>query len=224
MNLNINNISQERKTTLLQVIFATSIIFANIVGIKIIRLGPLNVSMGIWLVPITFLITDILAEVKGKKFVSQLVWATAIAMIFSYIFIKISIWVQPAERFIDANPAFIEVFQNSARIFIASIIAFIISQLHDIWAFEYWKQKTKGKYFWLRNNLSTIVSQFIDTTIFIFIAFYHMTPKFDFTFMWSLILPYYVLKIILALLDTPFAYLGVKWLTPRPSSGPEEKK
>lgn len=206
------NISQDNKIIFLQTIFVTAIILANIVGIKIINIGPLNVSMGIWLVPITFLITDILAEVKGKKFVGRLVWTTGLAMLFSYLFIKLSIWVEPAERFQEINPAFVTIFESSARIFIASIIAFMLSQLHDIWAFEFWKNKTKGKHFWLRNNLSTIVSQFIDTTIFIFIAFYQLTPKFDFAFMWTLILPYYVLKIILAIIDTPFAYLGVKWL------------
>jgi len=212
MIIKINNISQERKITLLQIIFATTIILANVVGIKIINVFSLNVSMGIWLVPITFLITDILAEVKGKKFVGNLIWSTAIALIFSFFFVKLSIIITPAERFADTNPAFVTIFQNSARIFIASVIAFIISQFHDIWAFEFWKQKTKGRYLWLRNNLSTIVSQFIDTTIFIFVAFYQISPKFDFAFMWQLILPYYALKIILALIDTPFVYLGVKWL------------
>ncbi|PLX26052.1 hypothetical protein C0580_00745 [Candidatus Parcubacteria bacterium] len=206
------NISQDNKITFLQTIFVASIILANIVGIKIINIGPINVSMGIWLVPITFLITDILAEVKGKKFVGRLVWTTGLAMFFSYLFIKLSIWIEPADRFQELNPAFVTIFESSARIFIASIVAFMLSQLHDIWAFEFWKKKTKGKYFWLRNNLSTIVSQFIDTTIFIFIAFYQLTPKFDFAFMWTLIVPYYILKIILAIADTPLAYLGVKWL------------
>lgn len=212
MKIFFKHIPQEKKITLLQIIFVSAILLANMVGIKIINLGPLNVSMGIWLVPITFLITDILAEVKGKKFVGDLIWATGLAMLFSYLFIKISIWVEPAERFADTNPAFVTIFESSARIFLASLVAFLISQFHDIWAFEYWKNKTKGKYFWIRNNLSTIVSQFIDTSIFIFLAFYQITPKYDFAFMWTLILPYYALKVILAIVDTPFAYLGVKWL------------
>ena len=212
MKINFKNISQDKKITFLQILFVTAIILANVVGIKIINVGPLNVSMGIWLVPITFLITDILAEVKGKKFVDSLIWATAIALLFSYAFVQISIWVEPAERFSENNSAFVTIFESSARMFIASLIAFLISQFHDIWAFEYWKNKTKGKHLWLRNNLSTIVSQFIDTTIFIFLAFYQIAPKFDFAFMWTLILPYYALKVILALADTPFAYLGVKWL------------
>jgi hypothetical protein len=196
-------------------LFVTSLLLANTVGIKIIQIGPVNASFGIWLFPLTFLITDVLAEVKGKKFVANLIWSTAIALIFSFIFIQISIWVEPAGRFAETNPAFVTVFKSSARIIIASLIAFVISQFHDIWAFEFWKQKTKGKYLWLRNNLSTIVSQFIDTVIFIFIAFYQTNPKFDFAFMWQLIVPYYILKVIIALIDTPFVYLGVKWLRPK---------
>jgi queuosine precursor transporter len=209
---NIFNMVQEKKILLLQILFVTSMILANVVGVKIIKIGPINTSIGILLVPIAFLITDILAEVKGKKFVANLIWATVIALIFSYLFIKLSINIEPADRFREMNPAFVSAFSNSSRIFMASIIAFALSQLHDIWAFEFWKQKTKGKMLWLRNNLSTMVSQFIDTVIFMFLAFYHISPKFDAGFIWELIVPYYILKILIALIDTPFVYAGVKWL------------
>jgi len=78
---------------------------------------------------------------------------------------------------------------------IASIIAFFLSQTHDIIVFEWWKKKTKGKALWIRNNFSTIISQFIDTFIFMIIAFYHLTEKFTFTFVMSLIIPYYLFKL-----------------------------
>ena len=208
----ILQMEQSTKITLLQILFVTAMLLANIVGIKIINLGPLTVSMGIWLVPLSFLITDILAEIKGKQFVTKLIWSTVVALAFSYLFIKLSIIISPADRFAENNPAFITIFTSSSRMFIASIIAFLLSQFHDIWAFEFWKKKTQGRMLWLRNNLSTIVSQFIDTVLFMFIAFYQMTPKFDAGFIWQLILPYYTLKIILALLDTPLVYAGVKWL------------
>ena len=208
----IFNIDQDKKVLVMQILFTTSMLLANIVGIKIINIGPIVTSVGVWLVPISFLITDILAEVKGKKFVANLIWSTVIALIFSYLFIKLSIHLAPADRFAENNEAFVNIFSSSARMFGASIIAFIFSQFHDIWAFEFWKKKTNGKMLWLRNNLSTIVSQFIDTVLFMFLAFYQMTPKFDAAFIWQLIIPYYILKIILALVDTPLVYLGVKWL------------
>jgi len=209
MNLNI---TQDKKILALQILFTTIMLLANIIGIKIINIGPITASMGIWLVPLSFLITDILAEVKGKKYINNLIWSTIVALIFSYLFIKLSIAIPPADRFAENNDAFVTIFNNSSRMFLASIVAFGLSQFHDIWAFEFWKKKTKGKFLWLRNNLSTIVSQFIDTTIFMFLAFYKMSDKFDAAFVWSLILPYYILKIILALVDTPLVYLGVSWL------------
>lgn len=209
---NIFNITQDSKVLFLQILFVTVMLLANILGIKIVNIGPVSTSVSIWLVPIAFLITDILAEVKGKKFVSTLIWSTVLVLIFSFLFIKLSIIAEPADRFSQTNPAFTTIFSSSSRIFIASIIAFVLSQFHDIWAFEFWKRKTHGRWLWLRNNFSTIVSQFIDTVIFMFIAFYHMTPQFTAAFIWELIVPYYILKIILALIDTPFCYAGVKWL------------
>ena len=208
----IFNVNQDKKILLLQALFITAMLLANIVGIKIIKIGPVNTSVGILLVPLAFLITDVLAEVKGKKFVANLIWSTVIVLIFSYLFIKLSINVEPADRFKDMNPAFVSVFNSSSRMFLASIVAFMLSQFHDIWAFEFWKEKTKGKMLWLRNNLSTMVSQFIDTVIFMFLAFYHIAPKFDAAFIWQLIVPYYLLKILIALIDTPFVYAGVKCL------------
>lgn len=204
--------TQEKKILLLELFFVATMILANTIGIKVINVGPVNTSIAIWLMPITFLITDIISEIKGKKYIYDLIWFTVIILIFSYLFIQLSVITQPAARFTDTNPAFVTIFQGSTRMFMASIIAFTLSQFHDLWAFEFWKVKTKGRFLWIRNNASTIISQFIDTIVFMFIAFYHLTPKFDATYVWQLAIPYYILKIILALLDTPFAYLGVKWL------------
>jgi len=108
--------------------------------------------------------------------------------------------------------AYALIFGNTLRMMFASVIAFVISQFHDVWAFDYWKKKTEGKYLWLRNNLSTITSQLIDTVIFMFIAFYALTPKHTVSYMFALIIPYYLLKIVIALIDTPFVYAGVWWL------------
>ena len=92
------------------------------------------------------------------------------------------------------------------------MIAFVISQYHDLWAFNFWKQKTNGRYLWLRNNLSTIVSQLLDSIIFMFIAFYHVTPELGAVSILYMVLPLWTLKVVFALLDTPLVYLGVRWL------------
>jgi len=90
----------------------------------------------------------------------------------------------------------------------ASIITFIISQTHDVFAFEFWKKKTKGKYLWLRNNGSTLVSQLIDSVCFCMLAFAFVMP---WKFIFSVIIAQYVIKASFALLDTPFLYLSV-WI------------
>ena len=211
---NIFNIDQDKKILLLQILFVTCMILANTVGIKVTTWGPITFSVSIWLMPIIFLITDILSEVKGKKFVGTLTWLTTITLIFSYIFIQISVIAEPAARYAENNPAFVAVFKSSARIFMASIIAFILSQLHDAWAFQFLKEQTKGRFLWLRNNLSTIASQLVDTVSFMFLAFYAFNKGFgdNFSFLFSLIIPYWLLKCFMSIIETPFVYLAVRWL------------
>ena len=109
------------------------------------------------------------------------------------------IW--PGADFWTNQEAFESVLGNTWRIVLASFIAYIISQNHDIWAFLFWRKKTEGKYLWLRNTLSTIVSQFIDTVVFLFIAFYGQFP------IGGMIVGLFIVKVILALVDTPFIYL-----------------
>jgi hypothetical protein len=100
---------------------------------------------------------------------------------------------------------------------IASLVSFVVAQQLDVFMFSFWGKVTHGKHLWIRNNLSTIVSQFIDTTIFEFIAFWHLNDKFTTGYIFSLIIPYWLFKVVFALLDTPFCYLGVRWLRGRSS-------
>lgn len=98
------------------------------------------------------------------------------------------------------------------RMSLASLISFGIGQYVDVVIFMTLKELTKNKMLWLRNNVGTITSQFIDTVIFMFIAFYKLTPTFTVSYLFSLIIPYWLFKVVFALIDTPFCYLGVKWL------------
>jgi uncharacterized integral membrane protein (TIGR00697 family) len=119
--------------------------------------------------------------------------------------------LRPAERFAAQNDAYVAVFRSSLRILIASIIAFTLSQYHDVWAFDFWRRKTSGRFLWLRNNASTIVSQLIDTIVFMLVAFWGVTERFTLGYvLGSMVPPYYLLKVLAAFLDTPFVYLGVQ--------------
>lgn len=173
--------------------------------------NTIQVSVGILTVPVMFLITDIIEEVYGKKKVKEFIFAGVASMIFVIIIVSIAVFLPSAERSLDPV-AFNSIFKVTIRMTIASILAFILAQTHDMWSFEFWKKKTQGKHLWIRNNLSTMVSQLIDSTVFMFVAFFKSAPMWDAVFVISLIVPYYIFKILFAVLDTPFAYLGVWWV------------
>ena len=207
-------LDQNDKLNLLLGIFVTALIVANLLGVKITELLGVRVSVGIFAFPITFLVTDMVAEVFGKRKAQSFVMAGVFALIVTFLFVLLGVKLPPHE-FYEFNEEYKTIFNSSLRMIVASLIAFALSQLHDVWAFHFWKEKTKGRFLWLRNNFSTVVSQFLDTTIFMFIAFYQISEKFTATFIFSLIIPYWLLKVLFAVIDTPFVYLGVKWLKRR---------
>ncbi len=188
----------------------------NLLGGKITVLFGIPTSVAIFITPVTFLITDIVEEVYGTRIARQFVWVGVFALLLVAAYTSFFLALPAHSRF-PHNDAYRAIFGTSLRIFLASVTAFLISQTHDVWAFSFWKRLTHGKALWLRNNLSTIVSQAIDTFSFMLIAFYHSSPHYTLLFVVQLALPYYFLKAIFALLDTPFVYLGVFWL--RQSAG-----
>lgn len=199
------------KLHLLFGLFIGLLIGMNLLGNKITTLIGISVSVGIFMVPLTFLITDIVEEVYGKEVVKHFIATGVLTIIIVFLFTGFFIWLPPNARF-TYNEEYRLVFGSSMRIMVASVVAFALAQLHDMWSFAFWKQKTHGKALWLRNNLSTFVSQAIDTFVFMMIAFYHVTDKFTFAFIIQLSVPYYLFKIAFAVLDTPLVYLGVAWL------------
>ena len=202
----------ELKTNILYGVFVGSLIAANLIGLKVANFGIFEASVGILLFPILFLVTDVIEEVYGKQKTRELVLVGFIVLLIVLIVTVIAVLLPAADRSMVSQEEYTKIFGTTIRIFIASITAFLISQLHDVWAFNFWKEKTKGKYLWLRNNLSTIVSTFIDTTLFMFIAFYGIASQFTVEYIFTLIIPYWLIKVLFALFDTPFCYLGVRWL------------
>jgi len=199
------------KLHLLLGLFCGLLVGMNLLGGKITSLFGISVSVAIFMAPLAFLITDIVEEVYGRKVTQSFVWAGMATIIIMFLYTALFVILEPHARY-SFNEEYKIIFGASLRMMIASVIAFFLAQTHDIWAFNFWKEKTKGRFLWLRNNLSTVVSQFIDSTVFMFIAFYALTPKFTMAFIFSLIIPYYLFKVLFAVLDTPFVYLGVKWL------------
>ena len=206
---------QSRSFVILASIFTGAIVAANLIGTKVIpffSVGGFQFtgSIGLFLFPLTFLITDIIAEVYGAKATRSLVTGTLVVLVLVLAVTALATVIPPAERFMEQNESYLSVFRSSLRIIAASIVAFSMSQYHDVWAFGFWKKVTNGKALWIRNNASTIVSQLIDTLVFMLIAFWGIGERFTLGFvLGSMVPPYYLLKVLAALLDTPLVYLGV---------------
>ncbi|AKB35160.1 Putative preQ0 transporter [Methanosarcina siciliae C2J] len=210
--------SIDYKTQILLAVFISSLLLGNLLGSKLIEIFGIVTSVGLFGYPVTFLITDIIEEVRGKEITKIFVHAGLLSLFIAVLFVFVSTGF-PSSPLYPHSEAYNSVFSNSLRIILASMTAFVISQYHDLWAFNFWRQKTNGRYLWFRNNLSTIVSQLIDSIVFTFIAFYHATPDLGAVQIFYMIVPLWVLKVGFALLDTPFVYLGVRWLV---SESPDE--
>lgn len=186
-------------------IMAALVVIANIIAGKIVVFGPFTVPAAVIVYASTFLLTDILSEKWGKQQARKAVWAGFYANVVLAISVLIAInWKTPpfAAEFSDK---FSSVLGLVPRIVMASMVAYLLSQHHDIFAFHRWRERTKGKHLWLRNTASTAVSQAIDTVIFITIAFYGVMD------IVPLLIGQYVVKLLIAAMDTPFIY-GIVWL------------
>ena len=201
-----------RKRDFLFALFVACMVMVNTLGTKITTIAGVRVSVGIFFVPVLFLVTDIVGEVFGRKEASRFVNMATIMLVLLFVMMAVCIAVKPNEQW-GMQEQYAQVFGSSIRMTIASLVSFVVAQQLDVFMFAFWGRITKGKHLWIRNNLSTIVSQLIDTTIFEFIAFWHLNDKFTTGYIFSLILPYWLFKVVFALLDTPLCYLGVWWLS-----------
>ena len=130
------------------------------------------------------------------------------------IFSVLATSLPPSTRFQPTENAYDAIFGLSARIAAASLIAFTLAEFLDVFIFTKIRQSLGKKKLWLRNNLSNFISQFVDTTIFMTLAFYALERPLpdNVSFLVSLILPYWLLKCVMSIIETPLVYLGVKWL------------
>ena len=199
---------------ILAALFIASLVTSNLIFQKFFYWEPFNlyrfeISVGILPYPITFLITDVLSEIYGKKKANQVVIAGIFASFFSMLIILVADYVPAINNSPIDNKTFSRVFSLSPLAVLASMLAYLFAQFVDIRIFHYWKNLTKGKHLWLRNNFSTFLSQFIDTfTVVFLLCSFKILPWNIFT---SLLISGFLFKIIIAALDTPILYLIVFW-------------
>ena len=197
---------------ILGALFICSLVVSNLIFQKFFYwdffgLYRFEISVGILPYPITFLITDLLSEIYGKKKANQVVTAGIFASLFSLLIVYTSAAV-PATDWSPVNDAlFNTVFGATAVAVLASMLAYLFAQYIDIQLYHFWKRLTRGKHLWLRNNFSTFFSQFLDTiTVLLLLCSF---GKIEWERFSALLLSGFLFKVLIALCDTPFMYLGV---------------
>lgn len=196
----------------LAALFICSLVVSNLILQKFFYWNPFGwfnfeISVGLLPYPITFLVTDLVSEIYGRRKANDLVLAGIFASVFSLGIIAVAD-VAPA---IEASPIqdalFTKVFGATTIAVIASMSAYLFAQFIDIQIYHFWKRLTNGKMLWLRNNFSTIFSQFVDTLcVLLLLCFNNIIPWENFK---SLLIAGFLFKMLVALIDTPLLYAGV---------------
>ncbi|GCD80645.1 queuosine precursor transporter [Schleiferia thermophila] len=201
-----------RDFMLLSALFVSALITCNLIANKFVALDlgfkTFIISAGVLPYPITFLITDILSEIYGKKKTQEVVLFGFAAALFTLLILLLGASFEAIPNSVVSDETYNQVFKNSWRLIGASMVAYIVAQLVDVRLFHFWKRLTKGRMLWVRNNFSTILSQLVDTTLVVTIIF---IGREDLPTIGRYILDGWIFKVIIAALDTPFFYAGVYW-------------
>ena len=184
--------------------------FENEIWLPFIGSYTFAQSVGLLPYPITFLVTDIISEIYGKKRANQVVTSGLFASIFMLIVVTCADLIPMAPWSTVDSDTFHKVFGLSGAAVFASMMAYLFAQYVDIRIFHFWKKLTRGKHLWLRNNASTVFSQFIDTFSVLFLLCFFGVLSLD--MFGVLLLNGFLFKVFFAAFDTPFVYLIVYYL------------
>jgi queuosine precursor transporter len=215
-------------------IFLTNALLAEMIGTKIfsaeatVGLQPahlnifgfimdFNLTAGVIIWPIVFVTTDLINEYFGKPGVKRISYLTAALIAYSFVIIFLTIELPPAQWWLEANEldpeghtfninyAFSKIFGQGLRIIVGSLTAFLIGQLVDVFVFQRLRHLTGSKMLWLRATGSTLVSQFVDSFVVLFIAFYGVFTNKQIL---AIGLTNYLYKFAVAIALTPLIYIG----------------
>ena len=199
-----------KKILICLALYLTSLFAANTLGIKLMPfLFDTHLSVAVFSFPVVFIMTDIIGEVYGKKMAKNFVLAGIVSIVLFLVYSLVSTIAPWSEDGLWIREGYNQIFGLSARFSVASLAAFIIAEYQDVISFFFFKKHTGEKKFWLRSNLSNIWSQFLDTTIFMFIAFIGIYPVVTIA---AIIIPWWLYKVLMGILYTPLSYFGIRLL------------
>jgi uncharacterized integral membrane protein (TIGR00697 family) len=187
-------------------IYITSLIAANTLGIKIMPMPlGLHLSVGVFMFPVVFIMTDVIGEIYGKQMAKYFVYAGILSTALFLAYNLISVATPWAAEGAWAQSSYDTIFGVSARFSIASLIAYAVGEYQDVLSFFFVKARI-GKWFWLRSTLSNVWSQLFDTVLFMTIALYGVYPT---PVLLKLMVSWWLFKIAMGILYTPLSYLGL---------------
>lgn len=200
----------------------------NIMGPKIMPLGSIgsmqfNITVAILLMPLLYTIIDCVSEVYGRARARSIVLLGLLCNILLMGYIALAIALPGGVRGQAGlqTEEYEFIFGVSFRFALASIVAFCVGEMTDVLVYSKLRTVTKGKMIWLRNNVSNIVGEFLDSTLFTTIAFYSLTKSFGDNVMWimGVVIPLWLAKCIMSFVSTPLVYAGIKYLQKVPDEG-----
>jgi uncharacterized integral membrane protein (TIGR00697 family) len=189
-----------------------NIMLSNLQGPKLTVIFGMETSLGVILYSSIYFATDLLSEKYGRKEAQGAVLLGFIISIIMVIMIFISLLFLPSQTIYAQNvhDAMNVLFSFTPIFVFGSLFVYLITQSVDIWIFHAIKKKTNGRHLWLRNNVSTILSQALDTVLYALIVW---APIVGFWKALALAMSKYIIKILIALIDTVFLYWAIEWKT-----------
>ncbi|MBH97076.1 MAG: hypothetical protein CMM56_01345 [Rhodospirillaceae bacterium] len=194
-----------------------AILLANLQGPKLTQIMGMETSLGVIFYSTIFFATDLLGEKHGRVAASKAVLLGFSVSVIVVVMMSMSLLYLPSTRpesvvlSGEIHQAFSSILDFTPRFVFGSLLAYLISQSFDVWCFHQLKRWTKGKHLWIRNNISTITSQALDTILYAVIVWWGI---FDLITAFKLALAKYVFKVFIAAFDTPFIYWARGWEVP----------
>ena len=207
------------KFDLLISIYTFCIVVSEIMGAKTFPLFKIagfqiNATVAIFVIPLVFMVNDVITEVYGKERARSVIRSNLIVVVLILLYSLLVTHLPASARYQPSNGAYDFIFGVSIRFSIASLIAFAIAEFMDVFIFAKIRQRLGKKALWFRTNASNFASEFLDTMVFMTLAFYALNMPFgqNFSFILSIALPYYALRCGLSIIETPLVYIGANWL------------